>query len=157
MSKGGGAINGGTTAEALRVLMRLQTRVDPLLTELLNSLREGEGGRADTTVGALSAVLGYAAALGVQWVGKSVATLLVAAAALLQFLHHKRVVRVSWSGIGKRFAWLLDFDRDGKLGVGDVKVAARKAGGVLGVTRVPSGAAFVLGLAFGLGVLPPKF
>ena len=106
---------------------------------------------------ALSAVLGYAAALGVQYVGKSVATILVAAAALLQYLHTKKVVRVSWSGIGKRFAWLLDFDRDGKLGVGDVKVAAAKVGGVLGVTRVPSGAAFVVGLAYGLGVLPPKF
>lgn len=105
---------------------------------------------------ALSAALGYAAALGVAWVGKSVATLLVAAAALLQYLHMKRIMRVNWASIGRRFTWMLDLDRDGKLGVGDVKVALRRVGGVLGVTRVPSGAAFIVGLAFGLGLLPPK-
>jgi len=49
--------------EALRVLMRLQTRVDPLLAELLCSLQEGEGGHAETTVAAISAVLGAAGAL----------------------------------------------------------------------------------------------
>ena len=105
---------------------------------------------------ALSAALGYAAALGVQWVGKSVATLIVAAGLLLKWLESKKVLRVPWKSLGSRFAWFLDLDRDGKLGVGDVKVGMKKAGALLGVTRVPSGAAFVAGLAWGLGVLPPK-
>ena len=104
-----------------------------------------------------SAALGYAAALGVQWVGKSVATLIVAAGLLLKWLESKKVLRVPWKSLGSRFAWFLDLDRDGKLGVGDVKVGMKKAGALLGVTRVPSGAAFVAGLAWGLGVLPPTF
>ena len=55
---------------------------------------------------------------------------------------------------GSKVTWLLDVDRDGSLGVGDVKAAMKKGSKLLGRTKLSSGAAFVVGLAWGLGVLP---
>ena len=106
----------------------------------------------------LSILLGYAAAALIKTVGKTVALLLVAAYALSSYLTHKRFLSVDWEGIFKKVTskatWLLDADRDGSLGVGDVKAAVNKASRLVGKTKLSSGAAFIVGLAWGLGVLP---
>ena len=106
----------------------------------------------------LSVLLGYAAAALIKTVGKTVALLLVAAYALASYLTSKNFLSVDWEGMlkkaGSKVTWLLDVDRDGSLGVGDVKAAMKKGSKLLGRTKLSSGAAFVVGLAWGLGVLP---
>ena len=106
----------------------------------------------------LSVLLGYAAAALIKTVGKTVALLLVAAYALASYLTHKKFLSLDWEGMfkkaGSKVTWLLDVDRDGSLGVGDVKAAVNKASRLMGRTKLSSGAAFVAGLAWGLGVLP---
>lgn len=106
----------------------------------------------------LSILLGYAAAALIKAVGKTVALLLVAAYALTAWLSHKKFLSVDWEGLfrkaGAKATWLLDIDRDGSIGVGDVKAAVNKASRLVGRTKLSSGAAFIVGLAWGLGVLP---
>ena len=106
----------------------------------------------------LSVLLGYAAAALIKTVGKTVALLLVAVYALSSYLTHKNFLRLDWEGmlkkVGAKATWLLDVDRDGSLGVGDVKAAVNKASKLMGRTKLSSGAAFIAGLAWGLGVLP---
>jgi len=54
-------------------------------------------------------------------------------------------------GFGTKF---LDLDKDGSVGIGDLRTAVNKASKLVGKTKASSGAAFVIGLAWGLGVLP---
>ena len=106
----------------------------------------------------LSVLLGYAAAALIKTVGKTVTLLLVAAYALSAYLTKKNFLRVDWEGMlkkaGSKAAWLLDVDRDGSIGVKDLKAAVNRASGLVGKTKLSSGAAFIAGLAWGLGVLP---
>ena len=106
----------------------------------------------------LSVLLGYATAALIKTVGKTVFLLLLAAYALSSYLSHKNFLRVDWEGMfkkaGSKATWLFDMDRDGSIGVGDVKAAVRKASGLVGKTKMSSGTAFIVGLAWGLGVLP---
>lgn len=106
----------------------------------------------------LSVLLGYAAAAVIKTVGKTAATLAFLAWALVQYLSTKKVFSVDWEGmfkkVGSKATWFLDLDRDGSIGVGDVKAAVNKASKLVGRTKASSGAAFVVGLAWGLGVLP---
>ena len=106
----------------------------------------------------LSILLGYAAAALIKTVGKTVALLLVAAYTLSSYLSHKKFLSVDWEGLfkkaGSKATWLLDIDRDGSIGIGDVKAAVNKASRLVGRTKLSSGAAFIVGLAWGLGVLP---
>lgn len=103
-------------------------------------------------------LLGYAAAALIKTVGKTVALLLVAAYALSAYLTRKNFLRVDWEGIfkkaGSKVAWLFDVDRDGSIGVKDLKAAVNRASGLMGRTKMSSGVAFIAGLAWGLGVLP---
>ena len=106
----------------------------------------------------LSVLLGYAAAALIKTVGKTVALLLVATYALSAYLTRKNFLRVDWEGIfkkaGSKVAWLFDVDRDGSIGVKDLKAAVNRASGLMGRTKMSSGVAFIAGLAWGLGVIP---
>ena len=103
-------------------------------------------------------LLGYAAAALIKTVGKTVALLLLAAYALSAYLTKKNFLKLDWEGMlkkaGSKVAWLFDVDRDGTIGVKDLKAAVNKASGLVGKTKMSSGAAFIAGLAWGLGLIP---